>query len=90
MEKPLIRRQAKSKKPKTVKYEDVRDHLMRCMKSRQLTFAQIVKCVQKKAKGFRGSIPLYAESIRLDLEARDLIERVPGTKPERYRLRRGK
>jgi len=72
-----------------VKYEDVREHLMKCLKSRPLTFTQMAKCVEKKAKGFSGSIPWYTESIKLDLEAGEIIERVPG-KQDKYRLKRKK
>jgi hypothetical protein len=35
---------------------------------------------------FEGSIPWYTESVKLDLEARDVIERVPGSRPEQVRL----
>ena len=68
-----------------VKYEDVVGHILKCLKSGPLTFTEMVKCVEKKAALFRGSIPWYTESIKLDLEARDLIERVPGKK-DRYLL----
>ncbi|UCG82698.1 MAG: hypothetical protein JSW38_11000 [Dehalococcoidia bacterium] len=35
---------------------------------------------------FEGSIPWYFESVKLDLEARKVIERVPGKKPQHVRL----
>jgi len=77
----------KGRSPEKVKYGDVAGYLIKCMRSRPLTFTQMTKCVEKKARGFRGSIPWYTESIKLDLEARDVIERVPG-KEDRYRIKK--
>jgi hypothetical protein len=34
---------------------------------------------------FDGSIPWYVTTVKLDLEARGLLERVPGTRPQRLR-----
>jgi hypothetical protein len=35
---------------------------------------------------FQGSIEWYVEVVKLDLEARKLIERIPNTKPQLYKL----
>ena len=34
-----------------------------------------------------GSVRWYTKSVQLDLEARDLIERIPGKSPLRFRLK---
>ncbi|MBC8344959.1 MAG: hypothetical protein ISR89_10285 [Candidatus Marinimicrobia bacterium] len=41
---------------------------------------------RKLGKSFEGSIGWYLTSVKLDLEARGLIERVPGKKPQYLRL----
>ena len=35
---------------------------------------------------FEGSVPWYVTTVKLDLEARDTIERVPNTRPEQLQL----
>jgi hypothetical protein len=53
-----------------------------------VTFASLPKLVEKKLAGdvFAGaSIPWYATTVKLDLEARGLIERIPGKAPQRLR-----
>jgi len=40
----------------------------------------------KLAGSFEGSIGWYFTTVKLDLEARDVIERVPGSRPQRLRL----
>lgn len=43
--------------------------------------------VGDKLKGsFDGSVAWYVEVVKLDLEARKMIERVPGTRPQQIRL----
>lgn len=40
---------------------------------------------------FRGaSIPWYVATVKLDLEARGLLRRVPGSRPQRLRRARGR
>jgi hypothetical protein len=56
-----------------------------------VTFASLPALVaeQLPAETFRGaSIPWYATTVKLDLEARGLIARVPGRSPQRLRKRR--
>src|SRR6185295_3997420 len=38
--------------------------------------ADVVKIIKKKMPGFKGSIPWYTISIRLDLETRGIIETI--------------
>jgi hypothetical protein len=43
-------------------------------------------CITRKLQSkFEGSMKWYAETVKLDLEARGEIERVPGKKNQRYR-----
>lgn len=44
-----------------------------------LTHDKLTSAVEKELKGkFEGSIPWYMEGTKLDLEARGILERVPG------------
>ena len=38
---------------------------------------------------FDGSVPWYVTTVKLDLEARGVIERVPGARPQRLRRAAG-
>jgi hypothetical protein len=43
---------------------------------------------QRVKDSFVGGVQWYGETVKLDLEARGIIERI-GAKPERYRLKKG-
>ena len=42
---------------------------------------------QRIGKDFKGSVSWYYTTVKLDLEARGEIERVPGSKPQMLRLK---
>lgn len=70
------------------KYNVVKTAILKCLERRQLTFTDLTKCVSQKLKRqFEGSIPWYVEVVKLDLEARGIIERMPKTKLTLYRLK---
>jgi hypothetical protein len=51
------------------------------------SFKELVEDVRGELGGkFDGSISWYATTVKLDLEARNIIERVPGETPQRLRL----
>lgn len=43
--------------------------------------------VEKMSQSFEGSIPWYIVTVKLDLEARNIIERIPKTSPHKIRLK---
>lgn len=48
----------------------------------------LIPTVVEKLQGkFDGSVGWYVTTIKLDLEARRLIERVPGKSPQRLQLK---
>lgn len=51
------------------------------------THTQLMEQLYTKVKdSFEGGVQWYGETVKLDLEARAIIERT-GTKPEKYRLK---
>ena len=52
----------------------------------ELSHSELFDDVNRKLKGkFDGDISWYAETVKLDLEARKVIERI-GSRPQKYRL----
>lgn len=47
--------------------------------------AAVAKALKTADRARFGSIAWYATTVKLDLEARGLIERIPGSKPQRLR-----
>ena len=44
--------------------------------------------VKKLSANFDGKVPWYVVSVKLDLEAREIIERIPKTSPHKLRLKK--
>ena len=69
------------------KYDSIRSLIIECLRKKELTYTELSKCVGEILKGrLKGSIEWYVEVVKLDLEARRIIERMPNTKPQLYRL----
>ena len=70
------------------KYDTVRASILDAVHAHgETTFKDLTENVRRKLEGkFDGSIPWYVTSVKLDLEARGLIERVPNSSPQRLRL----
>ncbi len=70
------------------KYDLIREAIIETMRSREeLTFMQVAEAVNEKLSGkFDGSITWYVTTVKLDLEARKVIRRVPKTNPPQLRL----
>ena len=53
----------------------------------EITFGYLMQAVEEKLQGrMEGSISWYAITVKLDLEARGKIVRVPKAQPQRLRL----
>ena len=53
----------------------------------EVRFKDLPEAVEKALEEpFDGSLSWYVTTVKLDLEARDLLERVPGSSPQRLRL----
>ena len=69
------------------KYDLVRAGLIDCLRAKPLSQEELIACVTRRLQSkFEGSMKWYAENVKLDLEARGEIERVPGKKHSTYRL----
>lgn len=70
------------------KYDTVRDAIVSLLEQRgEMTYTDLADAVGEVLTGnFEGSIQWYTVTVKLDLEARGVIERVPRTTPHRVRL----
>lgn len=90
-EKILARHPEKDKhgvKISKAKYEQMRAALVKILRERgEITFTELAQAANEQLRGqFAGSIPWYVTTVKLDLEARKVIKRVPKTKPPLLRL----
>lgn len=68
-------------------YDVVKQAILSALKGKELTHTELFLELNKKLKGkFPGNISWYGETVKLDLEARKLIERT-NEKPQKYRLK---
>ena len=68
-------------------YEMLKKALLSALRNKELTHRELLDQVNKSLKNkFSGNISWYAETVKLDLEARKIIERTP-SKPQKYRLK---
>ncbi|GIK58600.1 MAG: hypothetical protein HND44_12030 [Chloroflexi bacterium] len=70
------------------KYEMMRRAIIGALQASQpQTFSGLEKAVSAQLEGnFDGSISWYFTTVKLDLEARQVVERVPGTRSQQIRL----
>jgi hypothetical protein len=69
------------------KYEALKGAILSALKNGELTHTELFNQLNKSLKGrFSGNISWYGETVKLDLEARKMIERT-SSKPQRYRLK---
>ena len=70
------------------RYDTIRSAILEVLRNAgEMSFIQLNNAVQEKLAGqFDGSISWYVTTVKLDLEARRLLERIPGTGPQRLRL----
>ncbi len=72
------------------KYRFIRENLLAILKKKELTHQELMEGLHQRIKdNFEGNAQWYGETVKLDLEARKIIERTK-TKPEKYRLLTGK
>ena len=72
----------------THKYETMRDAIAEALSGGDgMTYTELVAEIGRRLGGrFDGSIRWYAVVVKQDMEARGLLIRVPGTRPQLLRL----
>jgi hypothetical protein len=69
------------------KYDTVKNAILSALRENHLTHTELFSQLNKSLKGkFPGNISWYGETVKLDLEAKKMIERT-ASKPQRYRLK---
>ena len=70
------------------KYDAIRQAILDAAQAHgEITFKELTEDVRRRVGGqFDGSTNWYVTTVKLDLEARGVIERLPGSSPQRLRL----
>jgi hypothetical protein len=70
------------------KYDAVREAVLAAIRAQgDMPFGSLADAVGQRLPDFDGSIGWYTTTVKLDLEARGEIERLPGNGPQRLRLK---
>lgn len=75
-----------NKKIALSKYSFIKENILNILKDNELTHTELMEELFSRVKdNFEGGVQWYGETVKLDLEARKLIERTK-SKPEKYKL----
>ena len=68
-------------------YETLKTAILAALRKKELTHTELFEQLNNNLNGkFDGNISWYGETVKLDLEARKIIERT-NSKPQRYKVR---
>ena len=68
------------------KYNFIKHNILAILADGALTHTELMEKLYEQVKDtFEGGVQWYGETVKLDLEARKMIERIGG-KPEKYKL----
>ena len=77
-----------NKKISLEKYDFIKENILAILSQEEATHTELMEELYTRVKdNFEGGVQWYGETVKLDLEARNIIERT-GTKPEKYRLKK--
>ena len=77
-----------NKKIALSKYLFIKEHLLNILSTSTVTHTELMERLYARVKDdFEGGVQWYGETVKLDLEARGLIERTDDT-PQKYRITR--
>ena len=71
------------------RYDIIKDFIVDTIQSHgEISYSDLNDlAVEKLTDSFDGKIPWYVVSVKLDLEARHIIERIPKTSPHKLRMK---
>ncbi len=70
------------------KYDALKTAILSALKNKELTHTELFDHLNNSLNSkFSGNVSWYGETVKLDLEARKIIERT-SSKPQKYRLKR--
>jgi hypothetical protein len=76
-----------NKKIDRTKYDIIKAAILEILKTTEPTHNELFETLNKKLNGkFEGNINWYGETVKLELEARRLIERT-NDKPQKYKIK---
>ena len=68
-------------------YDTFKEAIVSVLRDKELTHDELMTLLNKTLKGkTEGNISWYGETVKLDLEARKVVERT-SSKPQKYRLK---
>ena len=68
------------------KYHAIKEQILAILSETELSHTDLMEAIYQKVKDtFEGGVQWYSETVKLDLEARKIIERI-GKNPVKYRL----
>ena len=72
------------------RYDVIHDFILKTLqKKKVITFTEMSDLAEEElTPHFDGKVLWYLVSVKLDLEARDIIERIPKTSPHQLRLKK--
>ena len=71
-------------------YETLKKAILSTLRNKELTHTELFDELERRLRPtFSGNISWYGETVKLDLEARKIIERI-GSRPEKLRLKQPK
>jgi hypothetical protein len=69
------------------KYETLKNAILSALRNKELTHTELFSQLNRSLKSkFSGNVSWYGETVKLDLEARKIVERT-SSKPQKYRLK---
>ena len=70
------------------RYDLIFDFIIETLKMKsEITFEELINLAKKKlTNSFDGKVVWYIVTVKLDLEARNIIERIPKTSPHKIKL----
>jgi hypothetical protein len=69
------------------KYETLKKAILSALQNKEVTHTELFDQLNRSLRSkFSGNVSWYGETVKLDLEARKIIERT-SSKPQKYRLK---